>query len=75
MTVGFLLFSSASALAQTEAPPAEEKMVCKRFVETGRITAKRVCLTKAQWAAIDDLRASRRLPLTSFTPIQLERGL
>jgi hypothetical protein len=69
-----VLFSSAAALAEPGATPTE-KTTCRQFVETGRITPKRVCLTRTQWAEVRKAMAERHAPLIAFTPIQLERGL
>jgi len=35
------------------AAPAKDKPVCRREEETGSVVAKRVCHTKAEWAAMD----------------------
>ncbi len=36
------------------AQPDEEKVICKREVATGSIMSRRVCLTKAEWKAIEE---------------------
>ena len=51
------MMADAAASAQTTAAPADpmEKVVCRRFTETGSLTkAKRVCLTKREWILADE---------------------
>jgi hypothetical protein len=44
---------NAATGATPAAAPAKEKLVCRREEETGSVVAKRVCHTKAEWAAMD----------------------
>jgi hypothetical protein len=52
--------------AGTSAQPDKDKAVCRKVIDTGSILPKRICLSKAEWAAIkkkrdeDDQRASNR---------------
>ena len=42
--------------AQGAAAPAQaDRKICRMIVPTGSITAKRFCLTKAQWNEMNDL--------------------
>jgi hypothetical protein len=45
--------SSQPAAPATADQPTTEKKVCRRQIGTGSIMPKRVCKTKAEWAAID----------------------
>lgn len=45
---------NAASGAAPVAAPVKEKPVCRRVEETGSVVAKRVCHTKAEWAAMDD---------------------
>lgn len=42
--------SSADANPAPAAAPAAERKICRSMTPTGSIMAKRVCLTKQQWA-------------------------
>ena len=54
------MMADAAASAPTTAAPAApadpmEKVICRRFTETGSLTkAKRVCLTKREWVLADE---------------------
>lgn len=49
-----LVLPQAEASMPTPAPsPAAEKPICRREVATGSTLSKRICHTKAQWAAIN----------------------
>lgn len=51
------MMADASTSAPTAAAAADpmEKVVCRRFTETGSLTkAKRVCLTKREWVLADE---------------------
>ncbi len=71
MTVAALLLTSVTAAAAPPAKPDEreksadsaDKMICKRFAETGSLIAsKRVCKTKRDWERERDaLRASSNI--------------
>lgn len=54
-----LVSSGTAVLAQDVAQPtpavAKEKKICRSVVPTGSIMAKRYCLTKAEWARINEL--------------------
>jgi hypothetical protein len=69
------LIAATPALAQGGVLHGKERPVCKQFAETGRITPKRICLTRAEWAAVREENAKRRSPFIPFMPVQLERGL
>ncbi len=46
--------SAPTAAAATPADPME-KVICRRFTETGTLAkTKRVCLTKREWIAADE---------------------
>lgn len=45
----------AQEAAQPQAPaPAKEKKVCRPVTPTGSIMSKRMCLTKAEWAKVNE---------------------
>ncbi|MBM0168702.1 hypothetical protein [Altererythrobacter sp. C41] len=49
--------AAAFALDSDEPPaakPDEEKVICKREVATGSIMSRRICLTKAEWKALEE---------------------
>lgn len=54
------MMADAATTAPTTAAPAApadpmEKVVCRRFTETGSLArTKRVCLTKREWVAADE---------------------
>jgi hypothetical protein len=51
------MMADAATTAPTTAAPAHpmEKVVCRRFTETGSLArTKRVCLTKREWVAADE---------------------
>lgn len=48
-----MLFTSAAVAQDSPAPeakPVPEKKLCRSVVPTGTIMAKRICLTKKEWA-------------------------
>jgi hypothetical protein len=62
ISTGFLalaMMADATATAPAAAAPTPidpmEKVVCRRFTETGTLAkSKRVCLTKREWIAADE---------------------
>lgn len=60
ISTGFLalaMMADAAATAPVTAAPADpmEKVVCRRFTETGSLSkTKRVCLTKREWVLADE---------------------
>lgn len=60
ISTGFLalaMMADAAATAPAAAAPIDpmEKVVCRRFTETGSLAkTKRVCLTKREWVLADE---------------------
>lgn len=44
---------SAGTAAPAAATPASERKICRNMPVTGSLASKRVCSTKAEWAAFD----------------------
>lgn len=53
-----LMVQAIPVPATAAAPPAEKKL-CRSQVSTGSIMGRRVCHTRAEWAAIDRAEADR----------------
>lgn len=57
--VALMLAESSAATPPAAAPPAprpEDKIVCRKILETGSlIKGERVCHTRAEWAKLADL--------------------
>ena len=72
---------SSAALAQvppgTPAPvaPVKEKKICRSEVPVGSIMAKRTCLTKAQWAALDGRRGEQAEKAIDYVRERASAGL
>lgn len=62
LCAGFVLMAVPAAFAQTQqaepaaqpAPPAAERKICRAVLPTGSIMAKRICLTRTEWAEFGD---------------------
>ena len=48
--------SSAGGTATAEDAPKAEKLICRRVQALGTRLAKRECLSRKQWEAIDDAK-------------------
>ena len=49
-------FAQVAPVTAAPAAPVKEKKICRGEVPVGSIMAKRTCLTKAQWAALEARR-------------------